>query len=92
MRMRAVEPKRLHKLTIVTLNIVLHRLGSILREILSYIGNELRKTLEKLREEADKATACVSMLKTYKCGYCVVHLLTMDRVLHESIPKGVLIL
>jgi hypothetical protein len=87
MKMLAVGPMRLHKPTIVTFNKVLHRLGSSLREILSYIGNELHKTLKNLKEKADKVIVCISLLKTYECrsGNCVVYLLTMDRALHESI-------
>jgi len=87
MKMPAVGPMRLHKPTIVTLNKVLHRLGSSLREILSYIGGELHKTLKNLKEKADKVMVSISLLKTYECksGNCVVYLLTMDRALHESI-------
>jgi hypothetical protein len=87
MKMPAVGPIRLHKPTIVTLNKVLHRLGSSLRETLSYVQTELYETLRNLKEKADKVIVGISLLKTYECksGNCVVYLLTMDRALHESI-------
>lgn len=86
-KMVAVGPMRFHKPTIVTHDKVLRRLRSSSKEILDYVENELRKTLKKLREEADKVIVYVSMLKVYECrsSNCVVYLLTMDRALHESI-------